>query len=97
MGVELARAGCLTGARAVWSMWPGYLKRDRGARDWFVDHGIPLTVVHASGHASVLDLQRLAAAMDPVRVVPIHTGAPALYPAHFERVEFHGDGEWWAV
>ncbi len=59
----LARAGCLSGAVAVWSMWSGYLTEGSGARlqAMLAEHGVPLTVEHTSGHASVADLQRLAA------------------------------------
>jgi hypothetical protein len=46
---------------------------------------------------SVGDLRRLAGAFDAARVVPIHTAAAESYPALFEGVERHGDGEWWRV
>jgi len=47
--------------------------------------------------ATVGDLQRLSSAIDPDRVVPIHSSAPEQYSATFERVERHFDGEWWSV
>jgi ribonuclease J len=96
---EIERAGCLKDAAAAWSMWPGYLDRPSGqrVRDWLDTHEIPLTVLHASGHASVSDLRHLAEAVDPQRVVPIHTAVPERYSELFERVEPHGDGEWWSV
>jgi ribonuclease J len=99
MATELERAGCLEGARLVWSMWPGYLLDDRMA--WFHDflrrYRIEVTVAHASGHATSADLQRLAEAADPESVVPIHTGAPERFPRLFRNVTPHADGEWWEV
>ena len=96
---ELARGGCLEGARAIWSLWPGYLDQTSGQRlAALLDrHGVSLTVLHASGHASVEQLQRLVDALKPDRVVPIHTAAPELFPRYFPNVEPHPDGEWWEV
>lgn len=96
---ELERAGCLDGAHLVWSMWPGYLEEERmSAFRTFLDcHQIPLSVAHASGHATVVDLQRLAETLAPDRVVPIHTAAPERFPDLFARVEPHPDGQWWEV
>jgi len=99
MAAELDRAGCLAGAQAIWSMWPGYLDEPAGIRlrNWLDRRGIPMTLAHSSGHASVEDLQRFAAAVNPERLVPIHTSAPQLFPGSFERVRIHEDGEWWTV
>jgi ribonuclease J len=99
MGPELERAGCLSGARALWSQWDGYLSEPSGqrARDWLAARGIPLTLVHASGHATVADLRRLAEAFADARVVPIHTAHPEQFFSAFGRAELHADGEWWPV
>ena len=99
MATDLERAGCLEGATALWCQWPGYLQEPSGRRltDWLDRRGIPLEYAHASGHATVEDLQRLVGTMAPDRVVPIHTSAPELFPAFFPRVEAKADGEWWAV
>jgi ribonuclease J len=96
---DLDRADCLDGARALWSLWPGYLDEPSGQslRRWLERREIPLAFIHASGHASVRDLQRLAAAISPGKIVPIHTGAPERFLDLFEDVELHADGEWWRV
>jgi ribonuclease J len=99
MGPELEKAGCLGGARALWSQWQGYLAEPSGKRTqaWLAEHGIPLTVIHASGHATVADLRRLAAAFSGARLVPIHTDHPEQFAGEFGRAELHTDGEWWTV
>jgi ribonuclease J len=96
---EMERSGCLREARAVWLMWPGYLDGESGkrTREPFKRLGIEMTIAHASGHATVEDLQRLATAIDADKVVPIHTDAPQRFASLFERVEAHLDGEWWGV
>src|SRR3990170_4747067 len=99
MAERLEKAGCLAGTHAVWSMWPGYLEEDRQkAMLAFLEaRGIPLTIEHTSGHASIVDLQRLAAALAPARVVPIHSFGAMRFDELFEDVEHHSDGEWWDV
>ena len=99
MAIELEQAGCLRHAQCAWSMWPGYLEDPSGRRlrTWLDEREIPLTVLHSSGHASVNDLQRLAAGIDADRVIPIHTEAPHLYAGLFPAVEQHDDCEWWTV
>jgi ribonuclease J len=95
---ELARAGCLDGAVAIWSMWAGYLERtSSGFQAWLDRNGIPLHVIHSSGHATVEDLQRFAAAVNATAVVPIHTAAPSRFAEFFDRVELRADGIWWSV
>jgi ribonuclease J len=99
MARELADGGALTQAQAAWMMWAGYLQGESGerTRKEFERLGIELEVIHASGHAKVEDLQRLAKAISADRVVPIHTDAPERFYGLFERVEAHADGEWWEV
>lgn len=99
MTADLERAQRLAGAHAVWSMWAGYLDTDSGSRltAWLADHDIPLTLCHASGHATVEDLQRLAAAIGATQVVPIHTDAPERFAGLFANVTRRPDGGWWAV
>ena len=96
---DLDHAGCLSGARAIWSQWDGYLKQERGLtllaelETW----GIPLDHANTSGHASIPDLKRLAEAIQPKVLVPIHTYEPEQFPAHFQAVSLKNDGEWWDV
>jgi ribonuclease J len=100
MLAELERAGCLNAsAHALWSMWPGYLMQPAGERlRQRLDRlGVPLTIVHASGHATVADLERLVSAMRPERVVPIHTATPERFLGLFEGAELRADGDWWDV
>lgn len=99
MAKRLDSAGCLQGAHAVWSMWPGYLEEEKQKRllAWLAEHGIPVTIQHTSGHASISDLQRLVAALGPARVVPIHSFGAERFGDLFQDVEQHPDGAWWEV
>ncbi len=99
MAGELAKARCLEGAAAVWSMWPGYLHQPSSAQllHFFRERGISMAIHHASGHAFVGDLQRLVTAIAPERLVPIHSFAGDRYGELFPRVERRIDGEWWEV
>lgn len=55
---------------------------------------IPFEVIHTSGHASPGDLKRLAAAVGPKRLIPIHTFERDKFPELFENVMLANDGEW---
>jgi ribonuclease J len=96
---ELLSAGALAGGQVVWSMWPGYLKDPSGKRliETLETAGVAFALDHASGHASLTDLQRLVRVLKPAKVVPIHTEAPDQYKHLFERAQPHKDGEWWAT
>ncbi|WP_026358284.1 MBL fold metallo-hydrolase [Aureimonas ureilytica] len=96
---DLDRADCLEGARAVWSQWDGYLKQERGIalQAELVSRSIPLEHAHTSGHAAIGDLQRLAAAVAPRMLVPIHTFQPERFPEHFDNVALQEDGVWWSA
>jgi ribonuclease J len=98
-GPLLDRAGALTGASAIWSLWSGYLKEPSGERlkSFLRARGIPLSIQHTSGHASVDDLRRLAKAVDADRVVPIHSFGSARFADLFDNVVPAADGEWWDV
>jgi ribonuclease J len=95
----LERAKALNGASVIWSQWEGYLKEGSGAQleaDCKA-RGIPFEVIHTSGHASIADLKRLAAAVSPKVLVPIHTFGAERFPELFDNVALKNDGEWWKV
>lgn len=88
------------GARMIWSQWDGYLTSpaNEAFRAELAARAVPLEVVHTSGHASIGDLQRLARAMEPDALVPVHTFGgdrfTKLFGSHVIRRQ---DGEWWRV
>ena len=97
---ELIRGSALASAgTAVWSLWDGYLRQQSGMRlsRLLADHEIAMPHLHSSGHASVKDLRRLVEALQPARVVPIHSEATSRYAGLFANVERQVDGSWWEV
>ena len=96
---DFEKSGCLTDARLVWSQWEGYLADPAFASflDWQQRSGIPMELLHTSGHASIIDLQRLAKAIDPKRLVPIHSFQSGRYAEFFSNVECRNDGERWSL
>lgn len=90
-------AAFLTGATATWSLWAGYLDAPSGVRlkSFLAERDITLEVHHTSGHASVTDLQRLATALAPKRVVPIHSFGGHRFAEYFADVDQRDDGTWW--
>lgn len=94
---DLEQAKALTGARVFWSQWDGYLSEGSPGAALKADcerRGITFESIHTSGHASPADLKRLAAAVAPKRLIPIHTFERAQFPRLFDNVSIHDDGEW---
>lgn len=96
---DLVRAECLEGAHAVWSQWAGYLKdeQNQALLSKLREHGIGLDQIHTSGHSSIPDLKRLASAIAPRSLVPIHTFEAERFPSLFQNVVLRQDGEWWGA
>lgn len=89
-----------TDARVIWSQWDGYLKTEASQvfQARLAERGVPLEVIHTSGHATIADLKRLADAMAPDALVPVHTFEGDRYPKLFgANVMRRGDGERWEV
>jgi len=92
--------GARTDARMIWSQWDGYLQTEasQAFQARLAERGVPLEVIHASGHASIADLKRLAEAMAPEALVPVHTFEGDRYPELFgNNAVRRADGEWWGV
>ena len=82
MKKDLENAGCLCGAGFIYSLWEGYLRmpKQNNFLNWLKEKEIPLTRIHTSGHASAGDLQKLALALKPKVLVPIHSFATDRFP-----------------
>lgn len=96
---DLERSNCLNGATYIYSQWEGYWESDsyNKLKEWLERNSIPKLSIHTSGHASPGDLKKIVAAINPRKVVPIHTFFPERYSELFQNVEVHNDGEWWEV
>jgi hypothetical protein len=96
---DLEKAECLEEANLVYSLWPGYLKREelRSFHAWLEKRGIALVHCHTSGHASPQDLQRFAKAIAAKMLVPIHSFETKRFKDLFENVVMKEDGQWWEV
>jgi ribonuclease J len=96
---DLEIGNCLEGAVYIHSQWEGYWEQDsyNKLKEWLEQNAIPKISIHTSGHASPKDLKRIVKAINPGKVVPIHTFFPEGYSELFTNVEVHDDGEWWNV
>lgn len=97
--IDLEKADILHGAQYIFSQWEGYWEWESNTRlrEWLAAHGIPKTSIHTSGHANISDLMRFAGAINPRKIVPIHTSMPDSYKDIFSNAELHPDGEYWEV
>lgn len=99
MARDVEAAGLWGSARAIWSQWDGYLKEGPGAKLKMdlATRNVPLEIIHTSGHASIVDLKRLASALNPRKLIPIHTFEADSFARYFANVTRRVDGEWWDV
>ena len=98
-GPDFASANALDGAILVYSQWEGYLRDGSLSRfqEWIEANNVPMVSIHTSGHASVADLKRLVAAIEPRHLIPIHTFEKDRYAEVFGRATVLSDGEWFQV
>ncbi len=80
------------GAKAIYSMWHGYLERT-DLRKVLESHHVDFMEIHTSGHAYVENLKQLAAALKPRCLIPIHTFGPGEFSRLFSNVVQLNDGE----
>jgi len=62
--------------------------------EWAKRKEIDFHIVHSSGHASSTDLYRMAQAVAPQRLLPIHTVYPERYASLSVNTEIAANGEW---
>lgn len=97
---HLTKTGSLTHDGAiVWSLWDGYLTETSGQKlvDLARTSDIRFVQHHTSGHASPDDLAKLAAAIAPRHVVPIHTEHGDAFHDLTDHAWTHQDGDWWDI
>lgn len=96
---ELQQKAPLADMHMLYSNWLGYLKDEslKPVCEWLKNDAVPVRYIHTSGHASVPDLQRFAAALAPKRLAPIHSFHGDRFDELFANVDRRDDGEWWAV
>ena len=82
-GLILRKLKLLRNATLIWSQWKEYFRKDE---PFWAREGIFPEYLHASGHAYKKDLQKLAHAMNPTCIIPIHTQHKADYPEIFSPV-----------
>lgn len=86
----LARKGTIN---LIYSQWKGYL--EEGYKNYCADiiqdlrdsNLVEFQRIHTSGHATLSDIKRLAKAVNPKRIVPIHTENPVKVKQEFEKAE----------
>jgi ribonuclease J len=93
---EIERHADLSDSIWIYSMWMGYLKRSKPLqklKNWTEKNGIEFKFVHTGGHAKLSDLKRLAEAISPPFLIPIHSFHAEQFERHFQNVKMIEDNE----
>lgn len=80
-------------ASFIYSMWDGYKELYQERLDLMKEKNVPMYNIHTSGHADIPTLQKFALAINPKKIVPIHTFFPEQFKELFNNVELHNDNE----
>jgi len=86
----------LKDATWIYSMWPGYFQTSKPLhklRSYFEEKDVRIEYLHTGGHAKVQDLVRLAEALNPWTVIPIHSDHADKYMDYFSNVALLNDGK----
>jgi ribonuclease J len=72
----------------IYSQWKGYLAKQHMKLTQFItESGLDKNMkhIHSSGHADVATLQTLTAALNPSKIIPVHTEHPGDYAELFPK------------
>jgi len=84
----------LKDATWVYSMWPGYFQTSKPLnklRSYFEEKNVRIEYLHTGGHAKIQDLIKLAEALNPSTVIPIHSDHAEKYKDNFPNVTLLDD------
>ena len=70
---EMEKQSPLKDANFIYSMWSGYLNRNKEFYDFRDKYNLTMINIHSSGHAYKKDLLRLIDAIQPKTIIPVHT------------------------
>ena len=91
---ELGRSA--DNALFLYGLWRGYWEEDKMPRlsAWVAERNMNHVYAHTSGHACPETLRRFADALQPRRIIPIHTACPEAYAGFLtQHVQTASDGE----
>jgi ribonuclease J len=92
---DVKKLGDLNRSVLIYSMWKGFMDEPKfqTVKRFLDEQGIPIRVLHTSGHASFEDLKRFAQALKPKMVIPIHTTRPNRFKEMHPNIKILSDGE----
>ena len=92
---DLLKNNLFKNAAFIYSMWEGYKNEERTAAifDKIKEQGATMYDIHTSGHADIPTLKKLAIALKPRIITPLHTAAPERFVKIFgTNVKIRKDG-----
>jgi len=89
---QLKKQTPLADACFIYSMWAGYLEKDDYYTGFCDKYQLRLKKVHVSGHAYRNALKKLASALKPDLLIPVHTLSADKFDTFFDNVVQLDDG-----
>jgi len=79
--------------RLFWSMWNGYLTQSKHVKPYAEKNGLPIESLHTSGHATASQIKQLIEALNPGKVIPVHTFSPKGFEQLASNLRYLEDGQ----
>lgn len=79
--------------QGIYSLWSGYLEKDRSLKHLTDDYNIEIKHIHTSGHAYRQDIERLINAINAKTIIPIHTLSGDSFHEISPNIQRLADGE----
>ncbi len=83
----------------IYSLWSGYRDSEyqKNFEDQLIKSGFTIVELHTSGHATVSDIQKVMAELEPKQIIPIHTMVPDAFVELSEKIILKKDGKTFIV
>ena len=85
MKFDLDHIPNIDGGNLIYSLWEGYLQKDNTKRfiEYLLNKQFRIHKVHTSGHANIETLTKMVNAIQPKKIIPIHTFSGHEYKSLF--------------
>jgi len=96
MQIDLEKINRIEGGNLIYSMWEGYLKKLNTSKfvNSLINRKFKVLKIHISGHADTNTLKKMVNAINPKKIVPIHTFEGNKYKEIFNtQIEELKDGQ----
>jgi ribonuclease J len=88
---KMQQEGPLNNALFIYSMWHGYLNKQKSFMEFTNRYNMKLKEIHTSGHAFKKDIMKLINSIKPKMILPVHTLNADFFKKEFQNINIITD------